>query len=115
MSLFHSNEQGWGPEDPEQITVTWQPAGGNPDGYIETYDVAGGAAVLLGPGNFGGDLSPFDGVGIVRFDQIIIDRDYAPIQGLPRVTLEGPGGRVSYEWQGSRILRRIPRTGVNLC
>jgi hypothetical protein len=43
-STFDSGLEGWTEQDPAQIDIWWEPAGGNPGGYLHSYDVTGGSA-----------------------------------------------------------------------
>jgi len=76
QSSFDSGLEGW---TASGITISWQPSGGNPGGYLRADDQAN-ASYLIAPASYLGNLSAFDG-GQLSFDQIAIDLDNMPIAG----------------------------------
>jgi hypothetical protein len=75
-SGFDAGLEGW---TAAAIALSWQPAGGNPGGYLRGDDLAN-TSYLIAPAAFLGDLSAFDG-GWMAFDHIAIDLDGFPTAG----------------------------------
>jgi hypothetical protein len=96
LSTFEDDEEGWMPLDPGQVTITHMPSGGYPSGYIQTHDVSGGGAVILAPAKFLGDWRELDGVGIVRYDHILIEDGGQAAEGPLWFAIFGAGGKAKY-------------------
>ena len=90
-STFDYGQEDW--TEHEGLSIWWEQTGGHPDGFLESYDTSGwGAGDARASAAFLGDWSGLSGTGAVRWDMRCIDRDSAPIDGHPIVTLRGPGG-----------------------
>ena len=107
ISTFDSGWDGWtacaaSPAGPGQLS-TWQPAGGNPGGYIDFVDEDGGDGGISAPAAFLGNWSSLDGVGQLRWDSIIFSPGTPPLNfaSYPWATITGPGGSATWHVPGT--------------
>lgn len=90
LSSFDSGTEGWTVLVNGGNGSVHAPMGGNPDGYLQTTDVTGGAYTNSAPLAFLGDLTGFDS-GTFSFDGILIDQDgSAPLTQPGIVTFRSP-------------------------
>jgi hypothetical protein len=98
ISTFDTDDEGWTGEAIKE-TITFQPAGGNPGGFLSIEDLYWAeTAVTFPPAKFKGDLSEFDG-GYISYDLLLIRQPTTPI--APNTPIDGGFGRITLSGAGN--------------
>ncbi len=89
---FDTGFEGWIPTVPSE--TTWEPAGGNPEGYVRHTDVGANAGEINSPAAYLGDWTNLDGTGSISFDHKLFSTGFIGSAGIAdyEIIIFGSGG-----------------------
>ena len=95
-STFNADFEGWVPTVPAE--TSWQPSGGNPDGYIRLDDISGSSGQILAPSSFLGNLTSLDAIGSISFDHKLFQTGFIGSDGIVdyEINLSGAGNSATW-------------------